>query len=1162
MRPCLRLVLLPVLLAAVAGGGPPGRSGKDADAVVIWTAAAGGGAARGTPRVGDRVLAASAAGRSFPMDTPVDWLWFRAEWAPRGAVTLTLRRGSRTFQAPVPPGSLPGAGPSLPPSLAREARAMLADPVPGGAGPVDPGPLEKRIRRAAGDRALFWFQLSLARALLARGGFHEAPAVSQRALATGKRLEDRRARLLALEVRAAALLAADDLEGAAGAARRLLALAEKPGEPDLLRAAALETLGRALCRRGLLSQARERLSEALAIRRRLAPGSLAEAASLEALAEVNRDQGATDRALELLHRAMDIQEARAPGSLELARSLNTLGGIHLAAGELRAARRALERSLEIRRGLPGAPGTFRSLYNLALVAYQERRLDECSELLARSRRALQRRGAPDRLMAKILDAQMLVAMERGDHARAERLGKEALAVHSRLDPGSLDTAACLTNLGALASRQGDTTRARARYLRALEIVRKEAPAARDLPMILANLGDLALAEGDPERALPRFREAMDRLQALGAPEISMAQLHQNMAHAALELDRLEEAEREALAALAIRRRAAAGSREEATSLHLLGAIRARQGRLREADRLYARAEAILRGRAPGTVDLAEVLHSIAELRLREGRREAATEALTEAIRALEEQMLRLGGTDTVRSAFRERYAGWYRRLEELLVAAGRPAEAYHVLERSRARTLAAMLTERDIPLGTGRVRRLDVRRRELAARYDTLLARLASAPAAERAELNRRLEAVRLEQDELRSALRRASPRLASLRYPAPLDAARAGRLLPPHGAALAYSIGEGRSLLFVVRPDGTVATRSLPVDRAGLERMVDLYRGLILRPGDTPEGAAALARARNALSRLLLDPAAELLQGVTTLVILPDGPLHRLPFATLRLGSRTVCERAAVCVVPSMSVLAELHGEDTRPAAGSPLLLAMANPGPLPANAPAGGLRGGSREPLPPVPGTVEEARAIARLWRGPCTLLTGAEATEHRFVALAPHARVVHLAAHMLLDGEHPLDSAVVLAPDPLPEHSNGLLQGWEVMESLRLRGSLVTLSGCEAGLGREQDGEGLLGLTRAFHYAGARSVLGSLWRVDDAATVLLMRRVYAHLCRGLTVAEALRATQEELLHEPAPSPGLLPRIGRFLGLRPRGASPPPHAPAVWAAFELSGDPAFTLR
>ena len=130
----------------------------------------------------------------------------------------------------------------------------------------------------------------------------------------------------------------------------------------------------------------------------------------------------------------------------------------------------------------------------------------------------------------------------------------------------------------------------------------------------------------------------------------------------------------------------------------------------------------------------------------------------------------------------------------------------------------------------------------------------------------------------------------------------------------------------------------------------------------------------------------------------------------------------------------------------------------------------------------------------------------------------RIVHFATHGLLNSEHPQLSGVVLSlVDERGQPQDGFLRLHEIF-NLRLPAELVVLSACQTGLGKEVKGEGLVGLTRGFMYAGAARVVASLWRVDDAATAELMKRFYRRMLKdGMRPAAALRAAQVEMWRRP---------------------------------------------
>ncbi len=361
----------------------------------------------------------------------------------------------------------------------------------------------------------------------------------------------------------------------------------------------------------------------------------------------------------------------------------------------------------------------------------------------------------------------------------------------------------------------------------------------------------------------------------------------------------------------------------------------------------------------------------------------------------------------------------------------------------------------------------------------------------------------------------------------------------------LAYAVGEDKSYLFVIQPPDVQGSGfsvfPLATSEQALREAVRSFRNLLQK---RDSDRSHLTSQASALYDLLIGPAEAQIAAAKRILVSADGPLHTLPFAALVRKGRYFVEWKPLHSILSATVYAEL--KRTRRTSADPAqsqLIAFGDPiyPPLPKDretAPAPTLeiltavrRGLS---LDPIPATRKEVESIASLYPR-ARIYLGAEATEERVKSVGSEARLLHFASHGLFNERFPLDSALALTipPHPAEGQDNGLLQAWEILESLRLDADLVTLSACDTALGKESGGEGLVGLTRAFQYAGARSVLASLWSISDISTGDLMKSFYGHLRTGQAKDEALHLAQIELI-----------RSTKF--------SHPYH----WAAFQLSGD------
>jgi CHAT domain-containing protein len=709
-----------------------------------------------------------------------------------------------------------------------------------------------------------------------------------------------------------------------------------------------------------------------------------------------------------------------------------------------------------------------------------------------------------------------VARQRGELAKAGGYHRRSLAIRERLAPGSLEIASSLNNLGILASWRGDLATAEKYYRRSLAIREKLAPESFDVAASLNNLGVVAWKRGDLATAEEHYRRLLQIKEKL-APEV----------------------------ATSLPDMAAAEFGYFRRSLPL--SLGPDDGDVAVAEGYFQRAVTILEKLGPTPPGLAEAQYNLGRAKRLQRRFATAAERLCRAVDTLEIQRGRLGGADT--TVFGATSASYYAACVGARIESGKQEEAFRVLERGRARAFLEQLAERHDLAASELPAEIATRRKELASAYDETQAALSDlGPIHDRArlaELKDQLREIRSLQDELAVRMRRESPRYASLHEPQTLDLAAARRALDPGTVLLSYAVDEEATYLLViqsarVRGKGITAF-SLPVGEKDLRDAIATFRNLLQNPGSDRRALSAQAQK---LYDLLLRPAERRLAGAARLLVSPDGPLHILPFAALVRRGSYLAEWKPIHSVLSASVYAEI-GRSRRPSVGPARFPLAAFGAPIYPRlskkrdeVPAANLevatavsRGLSLDPLP---SSQQEVEGIASLFPEARTFL-GSEATEESAKAIAPQARLLHFACHGLLDEHSPLDSALALTiPEkPAPGQDNGLLQAWEIFDSLRLDADLVTLSACDSGLGKEMGSEGLIGLTRAFQFAGARSVLASLWSVSDLSTADLMKRFYSHLRAGRTKDEALQAAQIALIRSPE-------------------FSHPYH----WAAFQLVGD------
>ena len=675
---------------------------------------------------------------------------------------------------------------------------------------------------------------------------------------------------------------------------------------------------------------------------------------------------------------------------------------------------------------------------------------------------------------------------RKDYRAAASMLQAVIETAREKQPGSVILASRLSNLGSILASLERYEEAQEALEEARALQREQIPDSVDLGRSTYALAQVAEAQGDDARAERLYQETTDLVDAQ-TPNASGAAFS-----------------RRALAGLMIDQQ----RHEEARVL------------LDEARTLTSLTN------NPG--QHASTLFQMGRLKIAKDDRDAARQHWQQAIDALEVQYDILGGSALTLAGFSQAYQRLYRSLAQLHIDDGEYFEAIRLLESYRNRALLERIDVnrllRQSEVGKqllGDLGELQRRAREAVTPYAAAEAGNAT-PAERLAELRRqrrdRVAAAVRQQPQLAELLEDTGAREWSMRVPA------------EDSRILYYSLGERRSDLLVISAEGVVAHRLPPA--AEIATLVERFRILVQRPEADP---APLADVTRRLHQILLVPAQAELAGARTLLIRADGPLLLLPFAALRDdNSAYLVERYRIQRLHTLNQARDAVNESDR-ANSSYSGFAFAGDGDG-----RPGIRG-ERAPLRHVGDEIARAAALfgdrAEQYIGPAATETRARRIDSR--------RILHFASHAVADPVEPLSSYISLAADP---HNDGQLELWEIMADLSLDGGLVVLSACETALGPSFAGEGLFGLAKGFAFAGADTVMASLWAIDDASTMHLTETFYRELTAGRTPAEALNRAQQAMLAGDVPAGGLLSRLWGS------GSQHDYSHPYYWAAFTLT--------
>ena len=917
-----------------------------------------------------------------------------------------------------------------------------------------------------------------------------------------------------------------------------------------------------------------------------------EAASLNDSGQVLLALGRNRQALGVFQQSLRLSQVIVDRKEE-ARALNNIGEVFYAFGDPSKSIEYYRRAKAICDELGDERGRAQALLNLGYSYSDLSKTPEALDFYGQALRLWQRAG-DRRNEAHTLTALGHLHAKNGEKQRALSLYEPARRLFLAMGE-KVGGAFVLNGLGYVYLQLGERERSLEYYQQALTLFR-EAGYREGEANSLKSLGDVSYSLGDLQAALANYRQALKAIRAITHRWLEPYAL-KGVGAVYERLGEQAKARGFFDRALSLQRRDG-DKREAAYTLNSLalfdldeGRWRAAGGKLQEALRLN-RAAADPFGESLTLYNFARLERRRGNLAEARARTEASL-GLVESLRTKVASMdLRASYFASIHQRY-EFYIDLLMSMHGVQPGAGFDALALEASERARARSLLEALAEVQARLRQGVDPSLLERERQLQQSLNNMAKRHMRLDGQQDSEeanaLAREIEQATAEYDSVSTQIRVASPRYAALTQPRPLSIAQIQQqVLDEDALLLEYSLGEERSYVWAVTRN-EVASYELP-KRAEIESAaLDLYKLLIARQpvaGETLEQRRARVAAADeqywarakALSAMVLGPVADRL-GSRQLLVVPDGALQYVPFEALPDPTTFVAGaqpdasaseqpvsplllKHEIINQPSASALALLRDETARRGQAAPKMVAVLadpvfehdDPRVRPAarqQSPSAGeptrsvetvralrdvgvLSDGGR--MPRLLASRHEANSIIAA-APPAERLEAVGFKANRETATSPELgryRIIHFATHGLLNNDHPELSGIVLSlVDERGQAVDGFLRVHDIY-NLDLPVDLVVLSACSTALGKDVRGEGLVGLTRGFMYAGARSVMASLWKVDDEATAEMMGHFYKNLLRNnLPPAAALREAQIAMLKQKQW-----------------------RAPYFWAAFVLQGE------
>jgi len=851
-----------------------------------------------------------------------------------------------------------------------------------------------------------------------------------------------------------------------------------------------------------------------------------EATTLTNIGGVYSDLGEKQKALEYYSQSLPLFRAVGDRGGE-ATTLTHIGNVYSALGEKQKALEYYSQSLPLRRATGNRRGEATTLNNIGNVYSALGEKQKALEYLGQSlplRRATGDRGGEATTLNNIGN----VYSDLGEKQKALEYYSQSLPLRRATgDRGG--EAATLNNIGLVYSDLGEQQKALEYYSQSLPLSRATGDRSGEA-LILNNIGNIYFSLGEKQKALEYYSQSLPLSRATG------------------------------------------NRYGEATTLNNIGLVYFELGEKQKALEYLGQSLPLSRatGDRPGE---ATTLSNIAYTKRDLNNLTEALNDIESSLKIIENLRTKIASPELRTSYFAtvqdyyEFYIDLLMQLHKTNPKSGYDTKALEASERSRTRSLLELLFESNANIREGISPDLLQLEKSVQQQLDAIEKQrieTISSPnpnATKVDEIDKQRLALLEQYQQIQAKIRTASPRYAALTQPQPLTLSEIQKLiLDENTILLQYSLGRERSYLWVVTSTG-LTSYELP-KQVDIETAAKNFLEAITSPisRDIPQ---QVAQASANLGQVILQPAAAQL-GNKRLLIVPDGVLHYTPFQALTLDPTAGLNTNAPLIIeheiitlPSASTLAILRQNygDRKPP--SQTLAILADPVFSPADERIKGkitqattekleannlglnrsLRASNRQwPPQRLPFTRQEAQTISSLFASDSSsqkIDFDASRTTATDGSLANY-QIVHFATHGLANSQNPELSGIVMSMvDDKGNLVNGFLRLTDIF-NLKLAANLVVLSACQSGMGQNVKGEGMVGLTRGFMYAGAQRVAVSLWNVDDEGTAVLMQKFYQKMVQQkLAPAAALRVAQIEMMQQEKWK-----------------------SPYYWAAFTLQGE------